>query len=78
MQIISCPGFKTAGVAAGIKKNGRSDLGLIVSEVPATVAGLFTRNQIQAAPVRLDRERVVGGVCRAVIVNSGNANCCTG
>ena len=78
MQIIPCPGFKTAGIAAGIKKNGRSDLGLIVSEVPATVAGLFTRNQIQAAPVRLDRERVAGGVCRAVIVNSGNANCCTG
>ena len=78
MQIIPCPGFKTAGVAAGIKKNGRSDLGLIVSDVPANVAGLFTRNQIQAAPVRLDRERVAGGVCRAVLVNSGNANCCTG
>jgi glutamate N-acetyltransferase/amino-acid N-acetyltransferase len=78
MQIIPCPGFKTAGVAAGIKKNGRSDLGLIVSDVPASVAGLFTRNQIQAAPVRLDRERVAGGVCRAVLVNSGNANCCTG
>jgi len=57
MQIIPCPGFKTAGVAAGIKKNGRSDLGLIVSDVPASVAGVFTRNQIQAAPVRLDRER---------------------
>jgi len=78
MQIIPCPGFKTAGVAAGIKKNGRSDLGLIVSDVPASVAGLFTRNQIQAAPVRLARERVTGGVCRAVLVNSGNANCCTG
>ena len=78
MQIIPCPGFKTAGVAAGIKKNGRSDLGLIVSDVPASVAGVFTRNQIQAAPVRLDRERVPGGVCRAVLVNSGNANCCTG
>ena len=78
MQIIPCPGFKTAGVAAGIKKNGHSDLGLIVSDVPASVAGVFTRNQIQAAPVRLDRERVAGGVCRAVIVNSGNANCCTG
>ena len=78
MQIIPCPGFKTAGVAAGIKKNGRSDLGLIVSDVPASVAGVFTRNQIQAAPVRLDRERVAGGVCRAVLVNSGNANCCTG
>ena len=72
------PGFKASGIAAGIKKNGRKDLGLIVSEVPAAVAGLFTRNRVQAAPVLLDRQRVAGGVCRAVIANSGNANCCTG
>jgi glutamate N-acetyltransferase/amino-acid N-acetyltransferase len=78
MQIIPCPGFKAAGVAAGIKKNGRKDLGLIVSDLPAGVAGVFTRNRVQAAPVRLDRERIGIGVCRAVIVNSGNANCCTG
>jgi glutamate N-acetyltransferase/amino-acid N-acetyltransferase len=78
MQIIPCPGFRAAGTAAGIKKNGHKDLGLIVSELPASVAGLFTRNQVQAAPVRLDRERVRGGLCRAVIANSGNANCCTG
>jgi len=78
MQIIPCPGFKAAGVAAGIKKNGRKDLGLIVCDLPASVAGVFTRNRVQAAPVMLDRERVKGGVCRAVVVNSGNANCCTG
>ena len=78
MQIIPCPGFKAAGVAAGIKKNGHKDLGLILADAPAAVAGVFTRNRVQAAPVRLDRERVAGGVCRAVIVNSGNANCCTG
>lgn len=78
MQIIPCPGFGAAGVAAGIKKNGRKDLGLIVCNVPASVAGVFTRNRVQAAPVMLDRERVKGGVCRAVVVNSGNANCCTG
>ncbi len=78
MQIIPCPGFRTAGVAAGIKKNGRKDLGLIVAERQASVAGLFTRNRVQAAPVQLDRERVRGGGCRAVIANSGNANCCTG
>lgn len=78
MQTIPCPGFKAAGVAAGIKKNGRKDLGLIVCDPPASVAGLFTRNRVQAAPVRLDRERVRGGICRAVIANSGNANCCTG
>jgi len=73
-----CPGFKAAGVAAGIKKNGKKDLGLIVSDAPAAVAGLFTRNIVQAAPVVLDRQRVAGGICRAVIVNSGNANCCNG
>jgi len=78
MQIIPCPGFKAAGIAAGIKKNGRKDLGLIVCDVPASVAGVFTRNRVQAAPVVLDRQRVKGGVCRAVVVNSGNANCCTG
>jgi len=67
-----------AGIAAGIKKTGAKDLGLIVSSVPAAVAGVFTRNQIKAAPVLLDMERVAAGVCRAVIANSGNANCCTG
>lgn len=78
MQLLSCPGFAAAGLAAGIKKNGRKDLGLIFCERPAAVAGLFTRNRVQAAPVRLDRERITRGRCRAVIVNSGNANCCTG
>jgi len=74
----TCPGFKAAGIAAGIKKNGNKDLGLIVSDGPAAVAGIFTRNIVQAAPVVLDRQRVAGGICRAVIVNSGNANCCNG
>ena len=73
-----CPGFKTAGVSCGLKKNGRKDLGLIYSEVPANVAGLFTQNRVQAAPVLLDRQRITRGVCRALIVNSGIANCCTG
>jgi glutamate N-acetyltransferase/amino-acid N-acetyltransferase len=73
-----CPGFKFCGIASGLKKNGGKDLGLIYSEVPANVAGLFTRNRVQAAPVLLDRQRITSGVCQAVIVNSGNANCCTG
>jgi glutamate N-acetyltransferase / amino-acid N-acetyltransferase len=78
MKIIPCPGFRAAGVAAGIKKNGHKDLGLILADRTVSVAGVFTRNRVQAAPVQLDRERVAGGTCRAVIVNSGNANCCTG
>jgi len=73
-----CQGFKASGIYAGIKKKNEKDLGLIVSDVPASVAGVFTKNQIKAAPVLLDMERIKSGKCRAVIVNSGNANCCTG
>ena len=72
-------GFKAAGIAAGIKKNGNKDLGLIYSESPAAAAGVFTKNKVQAACVTLDRKRLEGqGACQAIIVNSGNANCCTG
>ena len=73
-----CQGFKFSGVASGLKKNGQKDLGLIYSETPAKVAGVFTRNQIKAAPVLLDMQRITSGTCQAVIVNRGNANCCTG
>lgn len=73
-----CQGFKAAGIASGLKKNGLTDLGLIVSETPASVAGVFTRNRVQAAPVLLCKERIRSGKSRAVIANSGNANCCTG
>jgi glutamate N-acetyltransferase/amino-acid N-acetyltransferase len=72
------PGFRFSGISAGIKKDGSRDLGLIYSEVPARVAGLFTTNAVKAAPVQLDMERVRGGLCQALIVNSGNANACTG
>jgi len=78
MSAIMCPGFKAAGVASGLKKNGQKDLGLIYSQVPANIAGLFTKNRVKAAPVLLDMELIKSGVCQAVIVNSGNANCCTG
>ena len=72
------PGFKAAGVAAAIKKAGIRDLGLLFSETPATVAAVFTKNRVKAAPVLLDQQRVRSGRCQAVIANSGNANCCTG
>jgi len=78
MKKMDCPGFQTAGVASGLKQNGKKDLGLIYSEVPLTVAAMFTRNRVKAAPVLLDQQRTANGSCRAVIVNSGNANCCTG
>lgn len=78
MKKILCKGFSFSGVVSGLKKNGQKDLGLIYSEVPAGIAGVFTKNKVQAAPVLLDRERIKKGLCRAVIVNSGSANCCTG
>jgi glutamate N-acetyltransferase/amino-acid N-acetyltransferase len=67
-----------AGIAAGIKKNGVLDLGLIYSTVPAAAAGVFTRNQVQAAPVLLCKDHLAGGAAQAVVANSGNANCYTG
>ncbi len=73
-----CTGFQAAGIHAGLKKDGGLDLGLIYSETPAAAAAVFTRNLVQAAPVLLCRERIQSGRCRAIVVNSGNANCCTG
>lgn len=71
-------GFRAAGVASGIKKNGRKDLAIIVSDKPAQVAGLFTTNSVKAAPVVLDMKRVKKGTSSGLIINSGNANACTG
>lgn len=78
MDTITCQGFEAAGVAAGIKTNGKMDLGMIYSKVPAVAAGVFTRNKVKAAPVLLDQLRLKQGRCRAVVANSGNANCFTG
>jgi glutamate N-acetyltransferase/amino-acid N-acetyltransferase len=72
------PGFRFAGVACGIKARGRLDLALIHSEVPATVAGAFTNNRVKAAPVLIAARHVRNGGARAVVINSGNANACTG
>ena len=73
-------GFTTAGVAAGIKANGRPDVALIVSASPATAAAVFTTNKAQAAPVLVSREHLqrTGGHARVVVVNAGCANACTG
>ncbi len=72
------PGFRAAAVSAGFKKSGALDMALIVSDTPAVAAGLFTTNAVKAAPVLLDMERVAGGLARGVVINSGNANACTG
>ena len=70
-------GFRAAGVAAGIKSDKR-DMALLVSDTPAVIAGVFTTNRVAAAPVQLCRERLAARQARAIIVNSGNANACTG
>src|SRR5256886_4314657 len=80
-------GFKCAAVFCDIKKLGtgkgsekgqKRDLALIASDVPAAVAGVFTTNQVCAAPVKISRQRATKRFARAIVVNSGNANACTG
>lgn len=75
---IRVAGFLANGIAAGIKDNGKKDLSVIFSEVPAVASGVFTTNAFKAAPVLLDMERITGGRAQAIIANSGNANAATG
>jgi len=71
-------GFQFSAVEAAIKKPGRKDLALIFSEVPAQACAVFTVNAVKAAPVLLSAERIKSGMAQALLVNSGNANACTG
>jgi glutamate N-acetyltransferase/amino-acid N-acetyltransferase len=71
-------GFQFSAVEAAIKKPGRKDLALIFSEVPAQACAVFTVNKVKAAPVLLSAERIASGNTQALLVNSGNANACTG
>jgi glutamate N-acetyltransferase/amino-acid N-acetyltransferase len=86
-SIVAPKGFLASGVFCDIKKIGtgkgsnkgpKRDLALIVSEMPATVAGMFTTNQVCAAPVKVCVERAKKGTAQVIVVNSGNANACTG
>ena len=77
--ITAVSGIRAAGVHAGIKKAAETkDVALIVTDAPATAAGVFTKNSVTAAPVWVCREHLTDGCAQAVIVNSGNANACTG
>ena len=76
--ITAVPGIRAAGVRAGIKAADAKDMALIVTDTPATAAGVFTKNSVTAAPVWVCREHLSDGHAQAVIVNSGNANACTG
>ena len=78
--VTSPKGFTAGATHAGIKTagEGTADLGLLVSDVPATVAGVFTSNKVVSPSVVVTRQRVAGGQARAVVANSGCANCCVG
>lgn len=79
MSVTAPAGFRAAGVTAGLKSSGRSDLALVVNDGPTYVAaGVFTSNRVVAAPVTWSRQVVAEGTARAVVLNSGGANACTG
>ncbi|MBN2058293.1 MAG: bifunctional glutamate N-acetyltransferase/amino-acid acetyltransferase ArgJ [Candidatus Saganbacteria bacterium] len=71
-------GFQAAGIACGLKRSGKPDLSLIVSEVPAAAAGVFTTNQVKGNPVIVSQRHLKDGTARAIISNAGNANTWTG
>lgn len=75
--ICAAKGYRAAGIHCGVHKNrSKSDLGIIVSDVPATAAAVYTTNKVKAGPIYVTRENLTSGTAQAVIVNSGNANAC--
>ncbi|WP_433318476.1 bifunctional glutamate N-acetyltransferase/amino-acid acetyltransferase ArgJ [Micromonospora chersina] len=79
MTVTTPRGFRAAGVAAGLKASGAGDVALVVNDGPdAGIVGVFTANRVKAAPVLWTQQVVRGGVVRAVVLNSGGANACTG
>ncbi len=77
-SICTPKGFFATGVACGLKRSGKKDLAIIYTPHPATAAGVFTTNKVKAAPVVLSQKAVKKGRAQAIIINSGNANACTG
>ena len=79
MSVTAAAGFRAAGVAAGLKESGAPDVAVVVNDGPLDVAaGVFTTNRIQAAPVQWSRQVLTSARLRAVVLNSGGANACTG
>jgi glutamate N-acetyltransferase/amino-acid N-acetyltransferase len=79
MTVTGPKGFRAAGVAAGLKSGGGLDVALVVNDGPdATAAGVFTANRVKAAPVLWSQQVLRAGIVRAVVLNSGGANACTG
>jgi glutamate N-acetyltransferase/amino-acid N-acetyltransferase len=79
MSVTAPLGFRAAGVAAGLKTSGERDVAVVINDGPSrAAAAVFTTNRVQAAPVKWTRQVVSGGRVRAVVLNSGGANACTG
>ncbi|MFC4562632.1 bifunctional glutamate N-acetyltransferase/amino-acid acetyltransferase ArgJ [Nocardiopsis mangrovi] len=79
MSVTAAPGFRAAGVTAGIKPSGNRDVAVVINDGPSrAAAAVFTRNRVKAAPVLWSQQVVAGGRVRAVVLNAGNANACTG
>ncbi|MGB6456805.1 MAG: bifunctional glutamate N-acetyltransferase/amino-acid acetyltransferase ArgJ [Streptosporangiaceae bacterium] len=79
MTVTSPQGFRAAGVAAGIKASGAADVAVVINDGPsAAAAGVFTANRVKAAPVLWSQQVLAGQAVRAVVLNSGGANACTG
>ena len=77
-SICKALGYTAVGVSSGVKKNHKLDLALIHSAVPAVAAGVFTLNKLKAAPLKLTQKNIKNGLIQAIVINSGNANACTG
>jgi glutamate N-acetyltransferase / amino-acid N-acetyltransferase len=78
LHLLSPRGFKAGAAHAGIKTSPVPDVGLLICDVPARAAAVFTTNKVLAAPIKIGREHIRGGKLRGIVVNSGNANACTG
>jgi glutamate N-acetyltransferase/amino-acid N-acetyltransferase len=79
MSVTAPLGFRAAGVVAGLKQSGERDVAVVINDGPSrAAAAVYTSNRVQAAPVKWTRQVVSGGRVRAVVLNSGGANACTG
>jgi len=79
VSVTAARGFRAAGIAAGLKESGHADLAVVLNDGPSdAAAGVFTGNRVKAAPVLWTQQVIAGGRVRAVVLNSGGANACTG
>lgn len=76
--VVAPLGFLASGVSAGLKRQDKRDVALVAAEIAVPAAAVFTTNKVAAAPVVVSRRHIAGGMARAVVINAGNANACTG